>query len=161
MYTQMDEINLVSDLLYAIGINVNPTDNTLIDQETGEPILFKERNIKVTRNAMKPAYISTNDVKLEPADPRCTKLMSRLFGFYLDKTSEMGDIPNVLTYYFDDNEDGTTEIVIKYENGTTFISNAYRNKSIVYADAIFQIDGSFRYDLSKFDLDEDVNIDRR
>lgn len=162
MYTQVEEINLVSDLVYALGLDVNPSDNTLMDQDTQQAIIFEGKNIKVTRNALKPAYISANDVKLDPTDPKCTKLMSRLFGFFLDKSTENGDIPKVLAYFFDDEtEDKKVKLIVKYEGGTVFESDEFRNKAIVYTDAIFKIDGSFYYDLKKFDLDEDVDVSRR
>lgn len=160
MYTAMDEINLVSDLIYVLGFNVNPNDNVLWDQESNNPITFEGKNIKATRNPAKPAYISDKDIKLEPANPKCTKLMSRLLGFFLTKEYQSGNIPNVVSYYLDDvdKELGTSKVVVKYENGTYFESDVFRNKAIAYTDAIMKIDGSFMNDLSIFDIDEDVKV---
>ncbi len=168
MYTALDEINLVSDLLYVLGLNVNKTNNVLLDQETGEQILFEGKNIKATRKPNSPAYISENDIKLEPANPKCTKLMNRLFGFFLDKESEFGNIPKTISYYFEkedvNDEDskavdsyfGPVKLVIKYSDGTTFESNAYKSKALVYTDAILGIDGSFDNERLKiFDIEDE------
>lgn len=87
MYTQMDEINLTNDLLCVLGLSINQTDNILIDQDTQQPLLFEGKNIKATNNPIKPAYISENDVKLEPVNPRAVRLMNRIFGYYLDKAA--------------------------------------------------------------------------
>lgn len=160
MYTAMDEINLVSDLIYILGFNVNQTDNILLDQETNTPVTFEGKNIKVTRNPAKPAYISDKDIKLEPANPKCTKLMNRLLGFFLNREHKYGNIPNVVSYYLDDvdKELGTAKTVIKFEDGSYFESDVFRNKAIAYTDAIMKIDGSFVNDLSIFDIDEDVIV---
>lgn len=163
MYTQLEEMNLVSDLLYTLGLSVNITDNVLLDQETNKPIIFEGKNIKATRNPAKPAYISENDVKLEPANPKCTKLMSKLFGFFLDRETEANNIPKVLTFFFDDVdiEKGLVKLVVKYENGTSFETQPRRSKALLYTEAILEIDGSFPIDnLDNFDIDEDVDIRR-
>lgn len=164
MYTQIEEANLVSDLLYVLGVNVNPSDNIIMDQDTNNPILFEGKNIKATRNPAKPAYISENDVKLDPINPRYTKLMSKLFGFYLDKEFDNGNLGKVLSFYFDDHpdeENDSCKLIIKFEGGEIVESNYYRSKALAYTEAIMMLDGSFPIDdLKKFDVDDDVELRR-
>ena len=132
MYTNMDEMTLVSNLLYALGLSINSGNNSLIDQET--------------------------DIKLEPVNPKSGKLMKSLFGFFLNKEEELGEIPHPLSYYFDDkteNDELRHRLVIKYSNGTYYYGNWYKNKCVGYCEAILSIDGSFPLmDFNIFDIDE-------
>jgi len=163
MYTKEQEAGLVSDLLYAMGLDVNPVDNIVIDQDTHQPLLFEFKNIKVTRNINKPAFISENDIRLEPANPKCTKLMNRLFSFFTDKEYKYGNIGNILTFYFDDDlEKGISSLVVKYEGGEVYRTNWYRSKALIFTEAILDIDGSYPINgLEIFDVDPDVEIPRR
>lgn len=165
MYTQAEEADLVSDLLYVLGVNVNPTDNILMDQDTDNPILFEGKNIKATRNINKPAYISTNDIKLDPINPRYTKLMSRIFGYYLDKQEEEGELPHALSFYFDefvnedDPQDRTFMLFVKFANGTTVSTPNRRSKALLYTEMIFLLDGSFPgINFEMFDVDPDAIV---
>lgn len=164
MYTPEQEMELVSNLLYAIGIDIAGGNNILVDQDTGNFIVFEGKNIKASRDPKKPVYISDNDIKLEPANPKCTKLVKSLFNMFLAKEEEMGEIPHVLSYYFDDFVEEvkktarTTEevyyhkLVIKFEDGTYYNGNKYRNKGLGYCEAILGIDGSFpQMDMRVFD----------
>lgn len=162
MYTQLEEMRLVSDLLCVLGVSINSTDKILIDQDTNMPILFEGLNIKAMKDASSPAYISERDIKLEPANPRCTKLMCRLFGFFLDRELEIGNIKPVLTFFFEDvdmgpEKEGFSKLVVKYEDGSTYESKPYRSKALLYTCGILDIDESFPTDdLYKFDVDDDV-----
>lgn len=163
MYTQLEEMNLVSDLLCVLGVSINGSDNILINQDTGSPILFEGLNVKATKSTANPAFISERDIKLEPANPRCTKLMSRIFGFFTEQESAAGNIMNVLTFFFEEVEkedvEGYSKLVVKYEDGSIYETKPYRSKALLYTCAIFDIDGSFPTDhLYKFDIDEDVVV---
>ena len=50
MYTVEQEMSLTSDLLYALGIDINKGNNILIDQDTGNPLLFENKSIKASRD---------------------------------------------------------------------------------------------------------------
>ena len=158
MYTNMDEMTLVSNLLYALGLSINSGNNSLIDQETGSNMQFEGKNIKATRDPSKPVYISETDIKLEPVNPKSGKLMKSLFGFFLNKEEELGEIPHPLSYYFDDKTEDDElrhRLVIKYSNGTYYYGNWYKNKCVGYCEAILSIDGSFPLmDFNIFDIDE-------
>lgn len=167
MYTAEQEMSLTSDLLYALGIDINKGNNILIDQDTGNPLLFENKSIKASRDPSKPVYISDNDIKLEPANPKCTKMLQSLFGFFLEKEERAGEIPHALSYYFDDavkhvQIDKKTEIdvsyhrlVVKYADGSYYYGNWYKNKGIGYCEAILGIDGSFPpRDLNLFDIED-------
>lgn len=161
MYTQMDEINLTNDLLCVLGLSINQTDNILIDQDTQQPLLFEGKNIKATNNPIKPAYISENDVKLEPMNPRAVRLMNRIFGYYLDKAASDGDIKKSISFNFDevDPETKLFKLVVKFFDGTKYESMPYRNRSLLYTATIMELDGSFPgRNYAIFDIDEDVEV---
>lgn len=163
MYTQLDEINLTNDLLCVLGLSVNRTDNILIEQETNNPFLFENKNIKATNNLTKQAFIGPNDIKLEPVNPKCVKLMNRLFGYFLDKACENGDLMKAVSFNFDeaDKEAGTYVLVVKFADGSKFFTPPWRNRSLLYTEAIMDLDGSFPpRDYSIFEIDEDVDTRR-
>lgn len=134
---QRMQCELTSDLLYALGIDIDPRTNCLIYQETKQNILFQGKNVKATRDINRPVYITESDIKLEPADPRCNKLVDRLFGKYLDQLHEENEIPQVVTYTFETDKDThKSRLAVKFADGTYQYSNWYNNRILGYADMI-------------------------
>lgn len=159
MFDRNESVNVTRKFLIALGMELQPSTNTLVDQETKSPIYFEGKIVKANNDPDKALYISDYDVKLDPLDPKCTKIVERLFGKFLDDNSslEMQNIPEVLAYFFDKNEeDRLYRLNIKYEDGTKWVGNWYLNKILCYLEAIFSIDGTFDdIDLKIYDVDQD------
>lgn len=159
MFDRNESVNVTRKFLIALGMELQPSTNTLVDQETKSPIYFEGKIVKANNDPDKALYISDYDVKLDPLDPKCTKIVERLFGKFLDdnSSSDMQNIPEVLAYFFDKNEeDRLYRLNIKYEDGTKWVGNWYLNKILCYLEAIFSIDGTFDdIDLKIYDVDQD------
>ena len=159
MFDRNESVNVTRKFLIALGMELQPSTNTLVDQETKSPIYFEGKIVKANNDPDKALYISDYDVKLDPLDPKCTKIVERLFGKFLDDNSstDVQNIPGVLAYFFDKNEeDRLYRLNIKYEDGTKWVGNWYLNKILCYLEAIFSIDGTFDdIDLKIYDVDQD------
>ena len=159
MFDRNESVNVTRKFLIALGMELQPSTNTLVDQETKSPIYFEGKIVKANNDPDKALYISDYDVKLDPLDPKCTKIVERLFGKFLDDNSfpDMQNIPEVLAYFFDKNEeDRLYRLNIKYEDGTKWVGNWFLNKILCYLEAIFSIDGTFDdIDLKIYDIDQD------
>lgn len=159
MFDRNESVNVTRKFLIALGMELQPSTNTLVDQETKSPIYFEGKIVKANNDPDKALYISDYDVKLDPLDPKCTKIVERLFGKFLDDNSspDMKNIPEVLAYFFDKNEeDRLYRLNIKYEDGTKWVGNWFLNKILCYLEAIFSIDGTFDdIDLKIYDVDQD------
>lgn len=160
MFDQNEVMQITRNLLIALGLEIQNGTNVLVDQDTKSQLSFEGKFIKANTNPDKALYISEYDIKLEPIHPKCTKLIERLFGKFLDDSSseEIQNIPEVTTYFFDKNEeDGKNRLTIKFEDGTSWIGNWYLNKVLSYIEAIFSIDGTFtNIDLRPYDIDQDL-----
>lgn len=159
MFDRNESVNVTRKFLIALGMELQPSTNTLVDQETKSPIYFEGKIVKANNDPDKALYISDYDVKLDPLDPKCTKIVERLFGKFLDDNSspDMQNIHEVLAYFFDKNEeDRLYRLNIKYEDGTKWVGNWFLNKILCYLEAIFSIDGTFDdIDLKIYDVDQD------
>lgn len=166
MFDQNESVEVTRDLLIALGIEIQRGTNLLIDQETKSQLSFEGKFIKANADPDKALYISEYDVKLDPLNPKCTKIMERLFGKFLDDASSefIQNIPEVLSYFFDKSEpnpaikDDPTKyrLTIKFADGTSWIGNWYLNKILCYDEAIFSIDGTFdNIDLRIYDIEQD------
>lgn len=160
MFDMDANIEITRKLLIALGIELQQETNVLIDQDTKSQLSFEGRFVKANINPEKALYVSEYDVKLEPLNPKCTKLIERLFGKFLDDSSseDIGNIPEVTTYFFDKDEETTKyRLTIKFVDGTSWTGNWFLNKILCYDEAIFAIDGTFieDVDLRIFDIDQD------
>ena len=164
MFNQTDEMELTKKILYSIRLEIQPKTNALIDQETGTQINFDGKVLKANTDPNKQLYISKYDVKLEPANPKCTKLIERLFGYFIDREYEEENIAEMKAYYFDkDFDNNKYRLCIKFADGVKWIGEWYNNKIFGYIQAILQINGAFSHeDLTPFDIiydDEELNTD--
>ena len=160
MFDQHESIEVTRKLLIAMGIEIQKGTNLLVDQETKSQISFEGKFVKANVDPEKALYISEHDIKLEPLNPKCTKVMERFFGKYLDDASstDIQNIPEVLTYFFDKSDEEITRyrLSIKFADGTNWVGNWYLNKIICYDEAILSIDGTFSdTDLRIYDLEQD------
>lgn len=162
MFNAIDEMNLTKDLMIAIGLEIQPMNNTVSDQDTKLPLTFGGKSIKANTDPNKSLYISEYDIKLEPANPKCTKLIEHLFGYFIDKSVADENIVEVQTYFFDRDEsspDGYTKnrLTIRYANGVKWTGNWFYNRILCFVEAIFCMDGTFfDRDLRMFD-DPELN----
>lgn len=160
MFDQNESVEITRKLLIALGVEVQPGTNLLIDQDTKSQLSFEGKFIKANTDPDKALYISDYDIKFDPLNPKCTKIVERFFGKYLDDASseDIQNIPEVLSYFFDKSDEEITHyrLNIKFGDGTSWIGNWYLNKVICYVEAIFSIDGTFSdLDLRPFDVDQD------
>ena len=160
MFDLSESVEVTRKLLIALGIELQPGTNLLIDQETKSQLSFEGKFIKANINSDRAVYISDYDVKLDPLNPKCTKIVERLFGKFLDDSSseDVQNIPEVLSYFFDkDKENNKYRLTIKFADGSCWIGNWYMNKIICYDEAIFSIDGAFAdIDLRVYDIDQEL-----
>jgi len=157
MFDLNESVEITRDLLIAMGMEIQPGTNVLILQDDKSQVSFEGKFIKANTDPSKALYISEYDVKLEPLNPKCTKIMERLFGKFLDDSVELGNIPECTTYYFDKTDtDKKYRLTIKFADGTSWTGNWYFNKIICYDEAIFSIDGTFAdKDLRPYDLEQE------
>lgn len=140
-----------------MGLEVQPGTGIVIDQETKNQINFEGKTLKANNDPEKSIYISEHDIPLEPANPKYTKLLERLFGYYTDGEAEIGNLPEIKAYYFDRSDDKEKyRLVIKFETGVRWTGNWYYNKIISYVEAIFCLNGAFiDKDLTPFDVPQE------
>ena len=140
------------DLFNEIGLSIN-SEGLLYDQDTGNIIQFKEKNIKASINNQ-PIYPGRNDILFEP--DKNYQLIVSLFGFYIDKctNSEDGDtLCGYIANYIDDNETKDKQrVVVKTAGRGEIISNFYYNIYLAYIDCIFRIAGYNNINLSNLDI---------
>lgn len=158
MFDDREIARVTRDVLIALGIEVQKANNLLFYQDSKSPIFFESHPVKANINPDLALFTDKDDVRFNPVDPRCTKLMERFFGKFLDDNAEEENIANALTYYFDkDKDDGRYKLTIKFDDGTQYEGNWYINKVICFLEAIFQIDGTFaETDLSIYDIDQSM-----
>lgn len=161
MFYQNESVEITHKLLIALGLEIQSGTNVIIDQETKSQLTFENKFIKANINPESAMYVSEYDIKFEPLNPKCTKLMERMFGRFLDMESseDIQAIPEVTTYYFDRNTEEEFDkyrLTIKFVDGNVWIGNWYMNKVICYDEAIFCIDGTFEdEDLRIYDVEPD------
>lgn len=164
MFNQIDEMDLTKKLLFAVGLEIDPNTNNVIDQDTRNQISFEGKNLKANTDPNKTLYISKYDIKLSPADPKSTKIIEKLFAYFLDKNTEEGNINEVKVYYFDkDTENNKYRLNIKFSDGVRTEGSWFNNKIFCFIESMFQIDGAFMYEnLNPFDIiydDEEFDND--
>lgn len=162
MYGTMELMNLNRDLLCTMGLGVD-NNQTIFDQDSRIPLKFQDKSIKISMDPNKPVYITNCDIKFDPINKSNIRLMTTLFGLFLDKEQECGDISQVLSFYTEDinssapgteNPEIKTRLIVKCIN-EMYVTNYYTNKCLMYCDAILRIGGNFgiNSDMTRFDID--------
>ena len=147
---------ITRDILISLGIEVQKGSNILFYQNSKSPIFFEDHPVKANINNDTALFINKDDVRFNPVDPKCTKLMERFFARYLDDAVEEENLPVCSTYFFDKNkDDGRYKLNIRFEDGTNFEGNWYINKIICFIEDIFNLDGTFAdTDLYQYDINQ-------
>ena len=146
--------NTKEDLIYAlineIGLSIDE-NNSLFDQDNGQPIYFGGREIKCSINPANPVYSSEIATLFDPIND--FKLMTTILAYYLEKERVMGE-SYPITYSFNDRDkQGPSNMSVKIQtsNGMGEVtSNFYYNKCLKISDIILRMGGQF-CDLSNFD----------
>jgi hypothetical protein len=139
------------DLFNEIGLSLNAQTNILYDQDTGNPLMLKDKYIKASIDG-RPVYPGKNDIIFEP--DKNYPLIKSLYLFYVDKciNSEDGDTLGYIADYIDDDEAKEKQrVVIKTKLKGEIYSNFYWQIYLAYIDNIFRIAG-YNIDLSNFDV---------
>lgn len=158
MFDANASVEITRDLLIALGLEVQNGTNLVYDQENKSGLLCDGLFIKANTDINKALSITERDIKLEPLNPKCTKIMEFLFGKFLDDSEELENTAHCLAYYFDKldvetPEDRKYRLTIKFADGTVWVGNWYYNKIISYLEAIFALDGTFAdKDLRIYDI---------
>lgn len=142
------------DLFMEMGLGLD-ADKHLYDQDTMNPIMFKDKYIKAAIDPS-PIYAGRNDILFDPANNYT--LMNRLFGLYLDKAQNTDDgdiLGGYIAHYVDDNEERDKQCVGVKTHGRGVISSEYYyNVYLAYIDCIFRIAGYIPV-LTQFDIKPD------
>lgn len=161
MFNDKDVADITRNLLIALGIEIQKGSNILFYQESKNTIFFDNHPVKANIDSNSALFIDKDDVRFNPLDPRCTKLMDRFFARYLEDSSEEGNLPVCSTYFFDKDKDtGNYMLHVRFEDGSEYKGNWYINKIICLIEAVFSLDGTFAdINLKPYDLDQSEWID--
>ena len=152
--TFSDIYDMNYDLFMEMGLALD-NDHHLYDQDTMNPIMFKEKYIKASIDPS-PIYAGRNEILFDPAANYT--MMNRLFGLYLDKSqnSEDGDLLcGYIAHFVDDNPEKDKQCVgVKTQGRGIISSDFYYNVYLAYIDCIFRIAG-YTPVLTQFDTKPD------
>lgn len=149
------ECKLITDLLITLGYSIKSDTGLIYTQESGRPVLFDGKNIKAVKQPDKSIYISPNDIKLEPLNPKCNRLMKKLMLYYLELSADEGELADMVVYSLNSRKDGEEELYsleVKFKDGSVICTKEYKHSILCYSDIILNLDGSYgNVDLSYFD----------
>lgn len=140
------------DLFMEIGLAVRAQDQYLYDQDTLNPIKFKDKFIKASVDGT-PLYAGRNDIVFEP--DKNYSLIARLFELYLDKCTHSDDgdlLQGYIAHYIED--DGAKEkqrVCVKTYGRGVIESAFYFNIYLAYIDCLFRVAGYVPH-LEMFDV---------
>ena len=131
------EVNNI--IMQELGLEVG-IGNRVIDQDTGSAIKFRGKNV------MAPGFFNGRDIEFDPVNN--PKMMSKLFGCFLDVHSEESDVYVNTFYPIDD----SNCIECAMSDQSKIRSKSYDRDSLRYADIIIQLNGGRSSDLAKYDV---------
>ena len=134
------EINTL--IMQEIGLEVGSRQR-IYDQDTGAVIKINGMDVVAPGS-----YCGNKAMEFDPHNNR--KMMSQLFGHFLEKYSEETDI-DVLIYYNVDDVDSKSKIECVLSNNEVITSKPYTRDSLKYTDIIMQLNGGDAGDLTKYD----------
>lgn len=129
-----------------IGLEVDPYDRRLIDQDTRSPIMVNSKYLTVKT---REEGIHAEEVGFDPLHN--TKQMQLLFGYYLKKLNEENGWYTDTIYVKNDVGQGKSSLAIKV-NGQELVSRPYVSESVKYADLLCRLNGGTMVDLSQYDI---------
>lgn len=148
--TEMDrEINNI--IMQEIGLEVGE-NNKIYDQDTGDAIKINGLNVVAPG-----CYTGRQSIEFDPYNNR--KMMTQMFGYFLDKNSEETGI-DAISYYNIEESGKAGKVECKMSDNTVITSKEYLRDSLKYTDIIAQLNGG-ELDLSKFDVPQSNDIVKR
>lgn len=147
------DIEINNLIMQEIGLEVG-IGNRIIDQDTGNVLTFKGMNVIAPGH-----YGGHNSIEFDPYNNK--KMMSNLFGYFLNKHSEESDI-DVLTYYNVDTDNGSRSYIeCKLSDNSKLTSKPYTRESLRCTDIIVQLNGGSSPDLWCYDTTNEDPIKRK
>ena len=149
---EMDlEVNRL--LMREMGLEVG-NGQRIIDQDTGISMKFKGMDIVAPGH-----YGGNGSIEFDPHNNR--RMMSTLFGYFLEKHSDESDV-DVLTYYNIDGDNNKSSIQCKMSDHSLITSKPYLRDSLKCADIIIQLNGGASPNLEKYDIEpQPTTVKRR
>lgn len=138
-------------IMQEIGLEIG-IGNKIVDQDTGAVLAFKGMTV------IAPGTYSHNAIEFDPYNNK--KMMSNLFGYFLDKHSEESDV-DVLAYYNVDHDSHKSSIECKLSDQTRIKSKPYTRDSLKYADIIIQLNGGVAPDFDQYDTEKQQTAVRK
>ena len=141
------------DMFMEMGLEVG-SDGCIRDQETKNPLRFKDKYIKCSITPY-PIYAGNTDVLLELQ--HSYSIIEKLFGYYLDyaQNTDDGDITGGMIggFFIDELPDKSKQrVALKTRMRGEISSDYYFNTLLAFVDCIFKIAGT-NVDLHNFDVD--------
>lgn len=133
-------------IMEEIGLTVDK-QNRVYDQDTRQPLLFKEKNMKFS--SQHNVALGNNDMVFDPANNK--GLMNSLFDYYTQKLEDEEGV-YVSGHFEEANEDGKMAVNLTVNNKQVK-TNYYTNNSLSYLEAIKVLNGSDSLDLTEYDSD--------
>ena len=141
------------DMLMEMELEVGP-DGCIRDQETKNPLRFKDKYIKCSITPQ-PIYAGNTDVLLELQNSY--SIIEKLFGYYLEyaQNTDDGDVTGgMIGCFFTDElpDKSKRRVALKSRTRGEISSDYYFNTLLAFVDCIFKIAGTQVY-LHNFDID--------
>ncbi len=145
--------DLMINYLSEMGLSVD-NNQYLYDQDNGNILQYKEKNIKVSINGI-PAYAGHNDIVFDPFHNY--GIVNTLFGLYIDRCQDTDDGDILQGYISHGVEDYPSRdmdrqrVVVKTIGRGEITSNYYKAVFLAFADCTFKV-GGYNVDLREFDV---------
>lgn len=143
--TELDlEINL--RLMEEMGLEEGDR-RRVIDQDTG--LLYQMKGKDLVTPGSQSGKAAT---EFDPINN--TRMMSYMFGTFLEKLEDEESIPGVRNYHMDPpNSQGKIRGTINFDDGSSISSGLYRNETTCYADLVLRLNNEENVNLDKYDID--------
>lgn len=143
--TELDlEINM--RLMEEMGLEEGDR-RRVIDQDTG--LLYQMKGKDLVTPGSQGGKSAT---EFDPINN--TKMMSYMFGAFLEKLEEEESIAGVRNYHMNPPDSkGRIRGTVSFDDGTSVSSGLYKNETTCYADLVLRLNGEENINLSKYDID--------
>lgn len=119
----------------------------IIDQDTG--VLYQMKGKDIVSPGSQGGKMA---IEFDPINN--TRMMSFMFGNFIDKLVEDDTIPPVTGYYISNHDkEKKVRASVTFEDNTSLSSNYYINETSAYADLVLRLNGEENPDMSEYDID--------
>ena len=137
------EINL--KIMQELGLEPN-RHRQVIDQDSGMAIVINGMPV------MAPGYYGgRNSIEFDPYNNK--KMMSQLFGHFLEKYADENGV-SVSAFYNIDSKDNSGKVECKFSDNQVVTSRPYCRDTLKYVDIVMQLNGDQERNLEKYDIVE-------